>query len=144
MWRPRFCDWQCEYNKETKGVVELLYSLNCYTSRSSNPFRNQFLKRRMLSICIYSYLEFTFFELTMFTTCNSGNHTQFINNWYHLQCALMCAHQIKMTKIEVRKDLPLLRSVKITSILRIPDVKNYFELILLTHFISEESSIVSY
>ena len=144
MWRPRFCDWQCEYNNETKVVVKLLHPLNFYTSRYSSSLWNQFLKRRMLSICIYSYLECTFYALTSFTAWNSGNHTQFIYDWYHLKCVLMCVHQIKMTNIEVKKNLQLLRSVKITSILRIPDVKNNFELILLSHFISEESSIVSY
>ena len=127
MWRPRFCNWQCEYNKKTKGVVKLLHQWITYTSRISNPLWNQFLKQHMLTICIYLYFQFNLYELTFLTACNSGNHTQFINDWYHLKCALMCAHQIKMAKIEVRKDRPLLRSVKIISILQIPDVTDCFE-----------------
>ena len=55
----------------------------------------------------------------------------------------MCADQIKMKKIEVRKDGLLLRSVTILSFLSIPDVNEYFVQISHSHFTYEESSIVN-
>ena len=49
-------------------------------------------------------------------------------------CPLMCADQIKMKKIEVRKDGLLLRSVTILSLISIADVNGYFVQISLSHF----------
>ena len=56
----------------------------------------------------------------------------------------MCAHQIKMTKTEVRKDGILIRSVTILSFLSIPDINDYFVQILFSHFTYEETLIVNF
>ena len=56
-------------------------------------------------------------------------------------CPLMCADQIKMKKIEVRKDGLLLRSVTILSFLSFPDINDYFVQISPSHFKYEESLI---
>lgn len=140
MWSPRYSTDKIEVNNETKVVAEFLHSLNFWQSRYGNHLWNQFFKGRMLPICIYLYLEFTFYALMLFTACNSGMRKRFINNSYHLKCALLCAHQIKVTRIENWKDRPLLRSAKILSSQRSLDVNDNFDQISLSHFKSKALS----